>query len=177
LALAVGDLAHAFLEHWDFSADPKHFAARLTRFVDVYLPADLRGERDRILAELGETFQSFFASTIYRELSRASILGREVPLLMPWDGQIMEGVIDLIYERQGLLYLADYKTDRIGPSELSDTASRYRQQVEVYTRAARLGLKREVAGFKLIFLRLGKAVEMIAPNGQRSLFEDENPVS
>ena len=34
---------------------------------------------------------------------------------MPWNGQIMEGVIDLIYEKNGLLYLADYKTDRIAP--------------------------------------------------------------
>ena len=28
----------------------------------------------------------------------------------------MEGVIDLIYEKNGLLYLADYKTDRITKS-------------------------------------------------------------
>ena len=41
-----------------------------------------------------------------------------MPLLMPWNGQIMEGVIDLIYERNGLLYLADYKTDRIDAKDL-----------------------------------------------------------
>jgi ATP-dependent helicase/nuclease subunit A len=77
---------------------------------------------------------------------------------MPWDGQVMEGVIDLIYERQGLLYLADYKTDRIEHEELPQAARRYHQQVRVYSRAAHESLGRRVTAFKLIFLRLGEAV-------------------
>jgi ATP-dependent exoDNAse (exonuclease V) beta subunit len=72
----------------------------------------------------------------------------------------MEGVIDVIYERDRLLYLADYKTDRISRNELSQGADRYRQQAEVYTRAAAQGLRREVAAFKVIFLRLGEAVDV-----------------
>ena len=72
----------------------------------------------------------------------------------------MEGVIDVIYERDRLLYLADYKTDRISRNELSKGADRYRQQAEVYTRAAVQGLRREVAAFKVIFLRLGEAVDV-----------------
>jgi ATP-dependent exoDNAse (exonuclease V) beta subunit len=83
-----------------------------------------------------------------------------VPLLMPWNGQIMEGVIDLIYERNGLLYLADYKTDRIEAKDLRLGAERYRRQAEIYSEAARRSLKREVAAFKLIFLRLGETVEV-----------------
>jgi ATP-dependent exoDNAse (exonuclease V) beta subunit len=72
----------------------------------------------------------------------------------------MEGVIDLIYERKGLLYLADYKTDRIEAKDLRLSAEPYRQQAEIYSEAARRSLKREVAAFKLIFLRLGDAVEV-----------------
>ena len=53
-------------------------------------------------------------------------------LLMPWDGQTMAGVIDLIYELNGLLYLADYKTDRIAREELTQGAEPYRQQAQVY---------------------------------------------
>ena len=60
---------------------------------------------------------------------------------MPWNGQIMEGVIDLIYEHDGLLYLADYKTDRIAREELTQGAGRYRQQAQIYSRAARESLK------------------------------------
>jgi ATP-dependent helicase/nuclease subunit A len=110
----------------------------------------------------------FFRSSLqtYAELAAARILGREVSLLMPWNGQIMEGVIDVIYERDGLLYLADYKTDRIAREELEQGAERYRQQAQIYAEAARLSLKREVAAFKLIFLRLGEAVEI--PEKKRS---------
>ena len=72
----------------------------------------------------------------------------------------MEGVIDLIYERNGLLYLADYKTDRATAKDLRFGAERYRRQAEIYSEAARRSLKREVAAFKLIFLRLGETVEV-----------------
>jgi ATP-dependent exoDNAse (exonuclease V) beta subunit len=59
-----------------------------------------------------------------------------------------------------LLYLADYKTDRIKRSELRQGAERYRQQAEIYIKAARKSLGRPVAAFKLIFLRLGEAIEV-----------------
>ena len=102
----------------------------------------------------------FFSSRIFHELRSSRILGREVPLFMPWDGQIMEGVIDLLYEKDGHLYLADYKTDRIGREELRQAAERYHYQAQIYSQAARQSLRREVAAFKLIFLRLGEAIEV-----------------
>ena len=83
----------------------------------------------------------------------------------------MEGVIDLIYERKGLLYLADYKTDTIEGKDLRLRAQSYRQQAEIYSEAARRSLKREIAAFKLIFLRLGEAVEVdLNPNKELWLF-------
>jgi len=85
-----------------------------------------------------------------------------VPLLMPWNGRIMEGVIDLIYERSGLLYLADYKTDSVENQNLSEAAARYQQQAEIYSQAVRQSIGREPAGFKIIFLRVGEAVEIFA---------------
>jgi ATP-dependent helicase/nuclease subunit A len=156
----IGDLAHRFLHDWDFSADVRSMNDRLGAFVDRWLPPEQRQQQATIYRELEELFHHFFRSDAYAELTRCRILGREVPLLMPWDGQIMEGVIDLIYERDGLLYLADYKTDRIGRDELGQSAERYRRQAEIYTRAARQSLGREVAAFKLIFLRLGDLVEI-----------------
>ena len=111
-----------------------------------------------------------FASKAYAELAAARILGREVPLLLPWDGNIMEGVIDVIFERNGLLYLADYKTDRTSRNELARHAQVYHQQAEIYTRAAQESLRRNVAAFKLIFLRLGEAIEVRLPPAQGELF-------
>jgi hypothetical protein len=170
-ALAVGNLAHGFLQHWNFTADVERLGQELTIYIDAQLSEGFHAQRSEITQELCEIFGNFFGSPAYAEIAGANILGREVPLLMPWDGQIMEGVIDLVYERNGLLYLADYKTDRIAKSELPQGAENYRRQAEIYTAAASQSLRRPVAAFKLVFLRAGEAVE-IAPkaNSQLSLF-------
>jgi ATP-dependent helicase/nuclease subunit A len=159
-AMLIGELAHRFLEGWDFGSDKKLSSGQLGHFLSTWLPREYREDAGRIGEELKTILEGFLNSDVYAELSKARILGREVPLLMPWNGQIMEGIIDLIYERKGLLYLADYKTDRIERKDLRLSAEPYRQQAEIYSEAARLSLKREVAAFKLIFLRLGEAVEV-----------------
>ena len=159
-ALVVGDLTHRFLQTWQFGGETSNLAEQLRAFIDSALPAEFASDRAAIETELHEILDIYFNSKVYSELKAAKILGREVPLLMPWNGQIMEGVIDLIYEKNGLLYLADYKTDRIKRSELRTGAERYRQQWEIYVEASRKSLGRQVAAFKLIFLRLGEAIEV-----------------
>jgi ATP-dependent helicase/nuclease subunit A len=169
-ALLIGNLAHGFLERLDFSAKAQ-FQEQLTRYLEDQ-PDGLTetSARARILMELREIFSVFCGSRAFAELASAKILGREIPLLMPWDGQIMEGVIDLLYERKGLLYLADYKSERIERHDLSRAAHRYRHQAEIYSRAVQLSLQREVTAFKLIFLRLGEMIEIKPSSRQGELF-------
>jgi ATP-dependent helicase/nuclease subunit A len=170
-ALLVGDLAHRFLQTWGFNADVSSAPSQLGKFIDCGLPKNTQLDRNIIEAELQTIFRKFFSSTAYAELTNSRILGREVPFLMPWNGQIMEGVIDLIYERNGLLYAADYKTDRITKDQLAEGAARYRHQAEIYSQAVKQSLGRELAAFKIIFLRLGEAVESGADkNTELSLF-------
>ncbi len=171
-ALLVGDLAHRFLQRRDFSAAPGDCESALRDWLaGLALPAECASSRSEIAAELGEIFAAFARSPVYRELAGARILGREVPLLMPWDGAVMEGVIDVVYEKDGLLYLADYKTDRVEPGELRRAAERYRLQAEIYSPAVRQTLGREPAAFKVIFLRLGEAVALgPVQNRQLALF-------
>ena len=168
-ALVVGDLAHRFLQNWDFSANIKSFERDLHDWIAGALPNELESSRRKIESDLQEIFAGFFRSTAYAELAASRILGREVPLLMPWNGQVMEGVIDLIYERSGLLYLADYKTDRIDQKNLREAAARYHQQAEIYSQAVRQSLGREPAGFTIIFLRLGEAVEVLAEKNKQGV--------
>ena len=159
-ALMVGDLTHRFLQCWEFGGTTSNLDEQLGSFIDGTLPAEFAPERAAIEIEIHEILAAFFRSRAYAELAGAKILGREVPLLMPWDDQIMEGVIDLIYEKNGLLYLADYKTDRIKRHDLRAGAERYRQQAEIYIRATEKSLGRHVAAFKLVFLRLGEAIDI-----------------
>jgi ATP-dependent helicase/nuclease subunit A len=159
-ALLIGTLAHRFLQQWDFASDGSDFLDRLARFLGRWPDDRLGSDRNVVFSELGEIFRVFFPSATYAELRSARILGREVPLLMAWDGQIMEGVIDLIYEKKGKLYLADYKTDRVERKDLPRLGEMYRLQAEIYSEAARRSLGRPVAGFKLLFLRLGEGFDI-----------------
>ena len=72
----------------------------------------------------------------------------------------MEGVIDLIYEKDELLYLADYKSDRVRKKDFRDVAQTYHHQAKIYSTAAKRSLRRDVAAFNLIFLRLGEAIQI-----------------
>jgi ATP-dependent helicase/nuclease subunit A len=169
-AMLVGDLAHRFLQSWNFASQPGAFRDPLQAFINRAVSRECRRNITTIESDLAEIFACFFGSTAYAELATSRILGREVPLLMPWDGNIMEGIIDVIYERNGLLYLADYKTDRIAPGEMARHAKVYHEQAEIYTRAAQQSLRRSVAAFKLIFLRPGAAVEVRLAQEQGELF-------
>jgi len=164
-ALLIGELAHRFLEYWHFETQPDTFRDRLDVFLEDWLPREFQKVAAHIRRELSVILDRFLNSSVYTELASARILAREAPLLMPWGDAVMEGVIDLIYEHNGLLYVADYKTDSVERGDLRAVAERYRPQAEIYSQAARQSLKREVAAFKLIFLRLGETVEIAAtPN-------------
>ena len=169
----VGNLAHHFLETLDFSASPQRINKELHHYIERQaLPSQDRGAIER---ELSQIFAVFLRSKMFAELSSADILGREIPLLMPWNGQIMEGVIDLIYLRKGLLYIADYKTDSIVGRELGQVREAYRHQAEIYSRAVQESLQRNVAAFKLIFLRTGQAIEIRSDWQQGDLFSRITP--
>ncbi|HEY7000010.1 MAG TPA: UvrD-helicase domain-containing protein [Candidatus Binatia bacterium] len=169
-ALVMGDLAHRFLQHWDFVSDPARFEHVLHDWLPHALSTESESSLAQVESELQQIFARFIRSSAYSEVASARILGREVPLVMPWNGQIMEGIIDLIYEKNGLLYLADYKTDKIARTELNQRAERYRPQAQIYLQAVEQSLGRSPAGFKVIFLRLGKAVELAKPERNQELW-------
>lgn len=155
-ARRIGTLVHAFLQRWDYGAD----VARWPEAMEAFLAARRQEDPEVTSDDLGAVLAPFFSSPLYRELAASRILGREVPLLMPWEGAMMEGVIDLIYERAGRLFVADYKTDAVDAATAPAAADRYRIQGRVYGRAVREGLGREVAAFQCLFLRPAVAVEL-----------------
>jgi len=76
------------------------------------------------------------------------------------DACVMEGVIDLLYRLDGNLWIADYKTDRVGDGELERRAAEYQVQARVYRDAISQGLADQKVRFQFIFLRNGKTVEV-----------------
>jgi len=156
----VGVCMHALLERWDFIrvAPPSTSELELLCHALVPLEADCLDEvRDDMAAIMG----SFVSSAFYRRMQGAVILGREIPFVIPWrDGQMMEGVIDLVYCSDGRLWIADYKTDHVTADQARVRAERYQAQVAAYRAAAAQCVGVEHASFEFIFVRPGVRVEM-----------------
>jgi ATP-dependent helicase/nuclease subunit A len=80
---------------------------------------------------------------------------------MPFaEGQMMDGVIDLIYRLDGWIWIADYKTDDVTAEEVRARADRYRPQAEIYSRSVEKALGLSSLSFQLIFLRPGIAIDV-----------------
>ncbi len=158
-AAFIGNLAHRFLERWDFSSDHTLYRNQLISFLKQQSFVDAACSREEASQELETIFQTFFHSPPYNTLTQAEIIGREVPFIIPWEGQVMKGVIDLIYKIKGDLFIAEYKTDRIKKGELSEAAKKYGHQLHIYPEAVKRSLKKEVKGMQLIFLRIGESLQ------------------
>jgi len=114
-----------------------------------------------VTEDLAALFESFLSSEPFKRLQRATVLGREVPFVMPLgDGQMMEGVIDLIYRLDDRIWIADYKTDDVAAEDVQTRADRYRSQAGSYSRAVASSLGLPSLSFQFIFLRPGVAVDV-----------------
>ncbi len=156
-----GTIVHRLLQRWDFSADVD---AQLAALSSTSLALETQDDQARqaVLEEITHLLRTFSESASYARLRRATVIGREVPFLMPWnDGRhIMEGVIDILYRLDGKLWIADYKTDMIPPDQVTARAEVYREQARWYQEAVTRSLGEPVAGFEFIFLRQGIAVTL-----------------
>jgi ATP-dependent helicase/nuclease subunit A len=159
LARLVGVCAHAVLEQWDFAKPRAEIGTVIEQACRHYVAQDhLMADVARDLAAL---FGNFLSSEPYKRLQRATVLGREVPFVMPLgEEQIMEGVIDLIYRLDDRIWIADYKTDDVAAEDAPARADRYRSQAEIYSRAVASALGIPSLSFQFIFLRPGVAIDV-----------------
>jgi ATP-dependent helicase/nuclease subunit A len=173
-ARLVGIAIHRVLETWDFQGEPTQLEARVEDACRMVRQREPGLDWDLVAEETADLLGRFLQSSVYAELRRGTIVGREVPVLMPWqptpslprapgglsDGCIMEGVIDLLLELDGRTWIVDYKTDRASGQDLEAYAERYRVQAEIYRQAVQAALKVDSVGFQFVFLRYGKTVEI-----------------
>lgn len=193
-ARLIGIMAHRLLAEWDFQAEPSTVQTRIERMCARDVPDALRTNLSELVEELTEIFRSFLASESYALLQRATILGREVPFIMPGQAEgapkggddlpgvlnrpldgsgtnperpitssgplVAEGVIDVLYRIDGVVWIGDYKTDHVEDEELMDRANRYRPQLSMYRRAVCRGLGIDRVGARVFFLRTGHSLEL-----------------
>ena len=83
---------------------------------------------------------TFVQSDIGRRVANAVNCGsvrREQPFVFEYEGQLIQGIIDLYFEEGGELVLVDYKTDRVmkGEAGEKELVKRYAIQLDYYAKA------------------------------------------
>ena len=88
---------------------------------------------------------------------------RELPVTVPVDGGVLEGIVDLCFVEGDHLVVVDYKTDKLAsPDVVPAAARRYRPQAGAYALALRSALALPVDRIVLVFLAPpGGAVEYV----------------
>ena len=168
----LGTLVHRLLEQWDFQLNSESFRDPLREFCRQALRGDLDDdEKNAIILDIESLMETFLPSPSYRQLQQATMIGREVPFVIPWSKEegngsgshpcVMEGVMDVVYEVAGHVWVGDYKTDTVTTSNMVQYAEMYRQQAQVYAIAASRSLGLEVKGCQLFFLRIGDSVSIM----------------
>ena len=159
-----GIVTHRVLEHLDFSAatDAAGVASELHRLIAVGLLAP--GESDLV----DEEGLVWFAGT---ELAARLRQGgaqyrREFKFVaredcsyfdptvgpLPDDAVLVRGIVDGVLVTPDGLEIVDFKTDRVAAAEVPERVEHYRNQVELYTRAAHRLWGRPVRNAWLVFL-------------------------
>jgi len=97
------------------------------------------------------------ASPLLARARNAKRVWREVPFCIPYQGQIREGCIDLLFAEGERLVLVDYKTDDIEAAQLPEAIAAHRAQLDLYRDAVRQLTGKYPAETLLYFVRPGIA--------------------
>jgi ATP-dependent helicase/nuclease subunit A len=154
VAMAVGVAVHRMLEQWPLDEVPAEeelqaalesaragVAADLESTLPVPLLPPARQRADELIDRIA-------SGTLLQRLVDIgpSVVGREVPILLPADAGaagFVSGALDLIYgdAATGRLTIVDFKTDRVDDEHaIAERAAAYQAQEELYARAVHLAL-------------------------------------
>ena len=97
-------------------------------------------------------------SPLIERARRATRVWRELPLWFPDGAQLVEGVVDLVFEEDGQLVVVDYKTDAIAPDQALAQAAHHAPQLQLYGRGLAQALGRPVRERLVVFTALARAV-------------------
>ncbi|MFA4948410.1 MAG: UvrD-helicase domain-containing protein [Candidatus Krumholzibacteriia bacterium] len=108
--------------------------------------------------ELERVAEAALRSDLIARASRSPRCFREVSFAVPWEGNFIEGRIDLLFEEDERWTLVDYKTDDVTAARANERIEIYRPQAAVYALALKsLGIEC-AGGIVLYFARPNAAV-------------------
>ncbi|MFQ5692007.1 MAG: 3'-5' exonuclease [Nitrospinota bacterium] len=170
-AIRVGIVVHGVMEGIDLKGPAKDLDGLVRTVLEGAFPEIPEAEARRIHREAKEIVEGFLASADFgTKIRPCEVLGREVPCFLPGDGEggmggAVEGYADLVLRDDRGIWVIDYKTDRIDPSEAERRAEAHLPQGRFYARALSRALGTEVRRFGVAFLRPAVVVELEVGEG------------
>ncbi|WP_107840367.1 helicase-exonuclease AddAB subunit AddA [Metasolibacillus meyeri] len=165
-AAEMGTVIHSIMQHV-----PQQGFTTLDEangFVGNLVERELLTKDEAAIVKMDKVME-FFNSPIGVRFKQATQLLREVPFTISrtdseGDSQIVQGVIDCLFEENGQWVLLDYKTDKIRPpfevepALTEEMAKRYQMQLQIYSEAIEMINQVQVTEKILYLYDIGQTV-------------------
>jgi ATP-dependent exoDNAse (exonuclease V) beta subunit len=106
----------------------------------------------------GEAVSRALALPVMDRARRSPHVYREVPLAFADASDLIEGVLDLVFEEDGQLVIVDYKTDQILPQQALEQAHHHAPQLQLYGRGLAQATGQGIKERLVLFTTLGEVV-------------------
>jgi len=149
-----GGLVHRILE-W-IPLDDQTDAGTAVAMAAALAPAfglDAEGGR-----RAGEAAQRALGLPVMQRARKAVRLWRELPVWFPEGEDLVEGVVDLVFEEDGGLVIVDYKTDHITADQALAQGAHHAPQLQLYGRGLAQAAGMPVRERLVLFTALGTTI-------------------
>lgn len=166
----IGTLMHTVMQHLPFNME-RLSEDELNKYIDGLIDKHIIEQDAKKDIRVNE-IMSFIKSDLYLSIAQADQVYRELPFVVNQalvdqlpqsdeDASIIQGMIDLIFVKNGVHYFVDYKTDafnrRLGMTDEEIGAqlkNKYKIQMKYYQNTLQTILKTDVKGY-LYFFKFG----------------------
>lgn len=128
----LGTLVHKVLESFSFKKDKNLAKEEILSIIN----SQKNLVNYNVLNDAKEIILNFLDSKNYNEISDSNILFKELPFTLKENDKYIEGIIDLVYEKNNKIIIMDYKTNRIKDKE--ELEKNYKIQKDYYKKAIKL---------------------------------------
>lgn len=167
----IGTLMHTVMEHLPFEKEGMTHEA-LEQYVDGLVTRDILNADEKDVINLKEVYD-FTKSRLYDDIAHSDKIYREIPFIVNQSKvddiecddaavSIIQGMVDLIFVKDGCYYFVDYKTDSfrrrrgMTDEELGkQLKSKYYIQMSYYQQTLEAILNTKVKGY-LYFFKFGQ---------------------
>jgi ATP-dependent helicase/nuclease subunit A len=149
-----GGLVHKILEWIPLEPDEKSgLAVTMAAALAPTFGLDAEGAR-----RAGDAAQRALDLPVMHRARTAARLWRELPVWFPEGADLVEGVVDLVFEEEGGLVIVDYKTDHIAHDQALAQAAHHAPQLQLYGRGLAQATGLPVRERLVLFTALGRTV-------------------